>query len=360
MKRLMLGIVAVGIASVAPAQFFDMFNRADSSDFGTDWTQVVPTTQIVSNEATNGTTSDGLSIVTGVNEAVATSVVSVDAFAVAGGSNHVAVVIGFAGVGLAQALYAKIWDTDGDGLFDAWGMMEGNDFTGVGGRLTVETASARISVWSPNPTGYVMGIDRDFDGVIDETHGRGGMSAWSGSLGTGIGLGIHGGAIADNYSQGFGLTEVEVLPSSFTVLRGVLTGGGLSDLFVSDDQRLVVRAGLTLFAGEPPLQVEFTGTSPVDVPVELRFTFEASVNTPGLTQTLQLFNYVTSLYEQVDLTVPGGSDGIVVVTVTTNPEHFVQAGTKEMKAKVIYQQVGFTLLWPWSASLDQALWTIVP
>ncbi|MCH8980008.1 MAG: PQQ-dependent sugar dehydrogenase, partial [Armatimonadetes bacterium] len=95
------------------------------------------------------------------------------------------------------------------------------------------------------------------------------------------------------------------VPDSFTIVRGFLVGGGLSDLFYSDDMKLDVRAGLTLFLGEPPLQVEVTGTSPVEVPSELRFKLEASTNTPGLTQSIQLFNYHTSLYEEVDLSVPG-------------------------------------------------------
>ena len=150
------------------------------------------------------------------------------------------------------------------------------------------------------------------------------------------------------------------LPGSFSVVRGVLTDGGLGDLFASDDVRLEVRAGLTLFLGESPLQVVVTGTSPVEVPGELRFKLEASANTPGLTQMIELYNYVTSSWEEVDLSVPGAMDGIVEVVITTDPGRFVQAGTREMRAKVVYRQVGFTLLWPWSAMLDQTVWTIVP
>ncbi|MCH8978983.1 MAG: hypothetical protein IH945_07040 [Armatimonadetes bacterium] len=152
----------------------------------------------------------------------------------------------------------------------------------------------------------------------------------------------------------------EALPDSFSIVRGFLNGGGLSDLFASDDLRLDIRAGLTLFLGEPPLQVVVVGTSPVQVPSELRFKLEASVNTPGLTQSIQLFNYVTSLYEEVDLSVPGSSDTSVEIVVTTNPGRYVQAGTREIRAKVVYQKVGFTLLWPWSARLDQAVWKVVP
>ena len=153
---------------------------------------------------------------------------------------------------------------------------------------------------------------------------------------------------------------VLIHPNSFLIVRGALNGGGLTDLFVSDDMKLDVRAGLTLFLGEPPLQVVVVGTSPVGTPSELRFLLEASVNTPGLTQSVQLFNYDTSLYEEVDFSVPGFSDASAVVVITTNPERYVQVGTREMRAKVVYRQVGFTLLWPWSASLDQAVWTIAP
>ena len=158
----------------------------------------------------------------------------------------------------------------------------------------------------------------------------------------------------------FPLTQnTTVTPDSFFIRRGVLTSGSKSDLLFSDDLRLDVRAGLTLFLGEPPLQVVVTATSPVESPRELRFTLEASVNTPGLTQAIELFNYDTSSYEQVDLGIPGAMDTIVEVVITTNPGRFVQAGTREMRAKVVYQRVGFTLLWPWSARLDQTVWTIV-
>ena len=150
-----------------------------------------------------------------------------------------------------------------------------------------------------------------------------------------------------------------VTPNTLFLLRGLVTAGGISDLFFSDDLRLEVRAGLTLFLGESPLQAVMTGTSPVESPTELRFTLESSVNTPGLTQTIELFNYDTSSYEEVDLSIPGAMDATVAVSITVSPERFVQAGTREMRARVLFKRVGLTLLWPWSAKLDQAVWGIV-
>jgi len=360
MKRLILGVVAMGIASLDTAQFSDTFNRAEETELGTDWTEIATAMHIVSDQVQNPVSQNGLSLVTGVNVPVPTSVVSVDAFAVAGTQNHVAVVIGFAGVLGHQAIYAKIWDSDGDGVFDLFGLQGGNDGGGLPGALTVPTASARISVWSDTPDSYTMGIDRDFDGVIDETHTVTNMLIWGTGLGTGIGLGIRGGAIADNFSQGLVFPNPDTLPDSFTIVRGVLNGGGLSDLSFSDDSRLDVRAGLTLFLGESPLQVVFTGTSPVAVPSELRFTLETNSNTPGLTQEIQLWNYSTSVYDSVDLSVPGFADSSVQIVITTTPENYIQSGTMEMKAKMIFRTVGLTLLYPWSARTDQAVWATAP
>jgi hypothetical protein len=147
-------------------------------------------------------------------------------------------------------------------------------------------------------------------------------------------------------------------PNSFSLFRGNLISGGLSELLASDDQRLVAQAGLTLFAGESPLQLVVTGTSPMEEPCELRFAVEAHVSTPGLRQTVYLFNYVTGQYEEVGFWPGSVSDSIAEVTVTTNPERFVQPGTREIKAKIAYTQVGLVLHWPWYAHFDHTYWTI--
>ena len=149
-----------------------------------------------------------------------------------------------------------------------------------------------------------------------------------------------------------------VLPSSFSIFRGLLTGGGLSDLFDSDDDKLLVQAFITLNNSESPLQIIVTGTSDVEAPSELRFKLEASVSTPGLMQTLYMLNYDTGLYEEVDFWVGTPTDSIVEVVITTNPKRFVQAGTRQMRAKVTYDQIGIVLHWPWRARIDQTIWTI--
>lgn len=203
MKRLAVIAVVLGTATVSHAQFVDFFNRADAPDLGTDWTLVVNDTKIVSNMVENGTGADGLSVVTGYSAPLLSAVAAVDAFAGQGDNNHVAVLIGYAGVGGAQTLYAKIWDSNGDGIFDLWGLQDGNDGGGLPGALITPTSAARIYVWAPTNDIMRMGIDHDMDGTIDETHDRTNMLIWGTNLGTGIGLGIQGSAKADNFMDSF-------------------------------------------------------------------------------------------------------------------------------------------------------------
>ena len=44
----------------------------------------------------------------------------------------------------------------------------------------------------------------------------------------------------------------------------------------------------------------------------------------------------------------------------TNPDRFIQSGTRFMKAKMEVMQVGIALHFPWQFSFDQVVWKINP
>ena len=150
-----------------------------------------------------------------------------------------------------------------------------------------------------------------------------------------------------------------VLPDSFSLFRGILTGGGLSDLFASDDSWMTVLPGITLNQAERQVQLVIVGTSPTETPTELRFRLEAHAEINNIGQWIELWNYDTNSYEQVDFMIATLADSIVEVSITTNPERFIEAGTKEMRAKVSYKEAGIVLSFPWLISFDQTVWVIV-
>ncbi|MCH7905774.1 MAG: SBBP repeat-containing protein [Armatimonadetes bacterium] len=153
---------------------------------------------------------------------------------------------------------------------------------------------------------------------------------------------------------------VTVPPDSFFLFRGMLTGGGLNDPFASDDSWMRVRPGITLNQSERQVQLVIEGTAPTETPSELRFRVEAHAEINNIGQWIELWNYDTNSYEQVDFMIATTVDSIVEVSITTNPERFIQAGTKNMKAKVSYKEAGIVLFFPWLISFDQSVWVITP
>ncbi|MCH7903556.1 MAG: hypothetical protein IH944_03205 [Armatimonadetes bacterium] len=147
-------------------------------------------------------------------------------------------------------------------------------------------------------------------------------------------------------------------PDSFWLFRGILTGGGLNELLASDDSWMTVRPGITLGQTEPSVQLIVIGTAPTENPTELRFRVEAHADINNIGQWIELFNYITNSYDLVDFMIATTVDSIVEVTITNDPWRYVQAGTKEMTAKVSYLEAGIILSYPWLVSIDQTVWII--
>ncbi|MCH8275649.1 MAG: hypothetical protein IH851_12770 [Armatimonadetes bacterium] len=87
---------------------------------------------------------------------------------------------------------------------------------------------------------------------------------------------------------------------------------------------------------------------------------ESRVSILNITQKIELFNYGTGTWEQVDFRFGKMSDSIVHVLIPVNPSRFINAATLEMKAKVSFKEAGAILSYPWSAGIDRANFTVLP
>ena len=154
--------------------------------------------------------------------------------------------------------------------------------------------------------------------------------------------------------------EETVVPDMYNLFRGLLTGGGLADLLASDDSWMTVQPGITLNQAERPVQLVIEGTAPTEAPSELRIRVEAHADINNIGQWIDLWNYDTSSYEQVDFMIATTADSVVEVSITVDPGRFIEAGTKKMKARISYKEAGIVLLFPWLISFDQTVWVIVP
>lgn len=150
-----------------------------------------------------------------------------------------------------------------------------------------------------------------------------------------------------------------ILPEGFTVTRGTFVSGGLPELLDSDDARVVVQAVRQTDLNTPSVEIELTATSPIDAPGEIRFRVEAATSGAPSRQRIELFDYKTSRWVVVDQRAGVDADTVVSVSVTENAQRFVEPGTRAMKARVGYLDLGITFL-AWNGRYDHAFWNVDP
>jgi hypothetical protein len=143
------------------------------------------------------------------------------------------------------------------------------------------------------------------------------------------------------------------------VFRGQQIGGTLEDVFESDDSRVRFNPGFTLNSGEAPVWLVFDATLPCDNSAGLQVVMESQAGTPGLTHTLEAWNWTTAVYEVVDVSDASfNSDTIVTVDLSSGISDYVESGTGAVRTRVGWRKTGFTINYPWEVRLDQMVWHI--
>ena len=142
-----------------------------------------------------------------------------------------------------------------------------------------------------------------------------------------------------------------------TTIRGIVVDGDVTDVFESDDLYLQYNPGFTLNSAEPPVWVEFEGTV-ASVPQWLNLKLESSANTPGIAQTVEMFNFETEQFELVDTRPTTFNVDTTHNVAIPVPNEFVQPGTNLVRARNGWRQDGFTLLFPWTVRIDFVVWVL--
>jgi len=110
---------------------------------------------------------------------------------------------------------------------------------------------------------------------------------------------------------------------------------------------------------DPQVWLVFDGTLPIDNPNLLSIAVEANSTTVGLTQTVDMFNFVSGQYEQVDSRAAMfNSDSVVTVDLMPDIQQYIQPGSGAIRTRVGWKRTGFVLLFPWTISIDQVVWSV--
>ncbi len=168
---------------------------------------------------------------------------------------------------------------------------------------------------------------------------------------------VNGNGIPDECEDD--VTETTVVADSVDAFRGFYVSGTLEDTYESDDSYLKYNPGITLTLAEAPVWLIFDGTLPSDSPSSLSVTLESTANTPGISQTIEMFNWNSGMYEEVDVTGAGfDNDLVVTIDVSAGIMDYVQAGTGAVRSRIGWRMVGPILIFPWTISVDQVVWTV--
>jgi choice-of-anchor B domain-containing protein len=193
----------------------------------------------------------------------------------------------------------------------------------------------------------------------DDTQGYEGL--WSNypffPSGTVIGSDINRGLFIWDVTEA--VTRV-ISPSAYHMDRGSVLAGNLDSIKTSDDSYMTLRPGATFSTSEAAIQLVVEQKAPSKTPRLLKFKLESHASVSSLDQKIALYNFRTNSYENVDTRRATTTDSTVEVAATGDLSRFVNQTDKGIRAKVSYKSTSAVFAWPYTASIDQIVWSVAP
>ena len=124
----------------------------------------------------------------------------------------------------------------------------------------------------------------------------------------------------------------------------------LSDFVDSDDVRARFNPGFVLNSMEAPVWLEFFANAPSAI----NFLVESQAGTPGLTYTVEAWNYVTTSYDVLGTQGEGFNADAVTTFALTSADQIDGGG--DVRSRVGWRKTGLTINFPWEARIDQVGW----
>ena len=155
------------------------------------------------------------------------------------------------------------------------------------------------------------------------------------------------------FSYEFAIGGFAFVPTTtVTRERGNPAGGTeppLSDYQTDDNIRALWNPGFTLNSTEAPVWIRFEANAPS----ASQFVVESQAGTPGLTLTVEAWNFTNSSYDNLGEFAEGfNSDSTSTVALTA--DHIDSSGN--VQSRVGWRRTGFTINFPWEVRIDLAGW----
>ena len=101
----------------------------------------------------------------------------------------------------------------------------------------------------------------------------------------------------------------------------------------------------------------FNGSVSLSDAVGFRILKESNAGTPGLTATIEAWNWVSGGYDAVNVADETFAiDAITTINLDSGIDQYIEVGTGSVRTRVGWRQTGFTINFPWEIRLDQVAW----
>jgi len=153
-----------------------------------------------------------------------------------------------------------------------------------------------------------------------------------------------------------GVTDV-VRPTSVTRVRGMANGGNVGSFHFVDQNYYKVNKGITVNSSEAPIQIVAEGFSPSASLTSLALDIVTQVNTPGLQQRVELFNFATNQYVLIDQRAAPTTDTRYTIGAPGAPNDYVDVPNGNVvRMKISFKQIGPTAFSNWGCRIDLGNW----
>lgn len=223
----------------------------------------------------------------------------------------------------------------------------GPDYVLLGYR---KAGSMRISAQTYNGTG------NDFDeGRALAMAGAGHVRATGQSTGS-------GGTLLDFATVEHAQSVSSGGPSEDEIYLGSDTGGDLADLVSSNNEyRVYTRTNDDVDTPEK-LIVEFYATSPISSgsnPSEICIRYEGKCSVSNVMLRVEIFNWVTTSYDQLDYRKATTSDSKLVFVIKEDPDLYILGVDPEIKLRLSWDASLGGETYDWTASIDQLSFELI-
>lgn len=146
-------------------------------------------------------------------------------------------------------------------------------------------------------------------------------------------------------------------PFQFSIVQGALVGGEIVDCWFSDNSYIRATPRFDLDRLSAPLQYLFEGGAASSVANNITFLLESAASAGGGTVKIQLYNYTTSSFDEVDSRPITALDSVTQIIIATNPTRYIHPTTRRMQARIDFFPP-IEVDRNWTARVDQIQWRI--